>query len=68
MSFHILFANQILGEEYGEDSTVIDVEIDMEFSDEDVLGDLAAGLTPKEIAAKYGISVQKVGSIKKRGA
>lgn len=57
---------QILGEEYGGDSTIIDVEVEDDFTDEDVLDSLAAGLSNKEVADKYNISVQKIGSIKKK--
>jgi len=62
-------AEQILGEEYGGDSTIIDVEVEVEpivFSEEEVMDSVAAGLSNKEIADKFGISVQKIGSIKKK--
>ena len=60
---------QIRGEAYGEDSTIIDVDVEtdeVEFTDEEVMDDVTAGLTNAEIAEKYGISVQKIGAIKKK--
>lgn len=55
---------QIRNEKYGEDSTIIDVEI--EFSDEAVLDDLAAGIDRSEIMSKYGITTQKISAIVKK--
>ena len=56
---------QILNESYGEDSTVIDVEIEA-CSDEDILDSLAAGLSAKEVADQHNVSVQKVGAVKRK--
>ena len=39
--------------------------IDEEYTNENILDDVAAGLTNKEICEKYSISAQKLGSIKK---
>ncbi len=59
-------AKQILGEEYGEDSTIIDVVVEPVFSDEDIASDIGAGLSNAEIAEKYGITVQKVAAVKRK--
>jgi len=59
---------QILNEKYGEDSTVIDVEIENEFDYEAAESEKSAGLSNSEIAKKYGVSVQKVNAVLKKGA
>jgi len=60
---------QILAEGYGEDSTIIDVEIEeIEFDYELAANEKAAGLTNGEIAKKYGVTVQKVNAVLKAGA
>ena len=62
---------QIRAENFGEDSTVIDtvvVDKPVAVDDEDIIDSLAAGLSNKEIAAKYTISVQKVAAVKRKVA
>ena len=58
---------QIMDEEYGEDSTVVDVEVLEEFDYELAAGDKAAGLSNSEIAKKYSVTTQKVSAVLKKG-
>ena len=39
--------------------------IEESYTNDDIMDDLAAGLGNKEVCVKYGISAQKLGSIKK---
>jgi len=59
---------QILNEKYGEDSTVMDVEIIEELDYDTVESDKSAGLSNSEIAKKHGVTVQKINAIIKKGA
>lgn len=59
---------QILNEKYGEDSTIMDVEIIEELDYDTVESDKSAGLSNSEIAKKHGVTVQKINAIIKKGA